>query len=216
MYGPKGASVASGIGERISGMPVRELAHYVKSWNPYEASLGLAAINSVLNSPEQVEKMYGRPLSTQGQVSAFIHYAELVRGKKVAVVGRFPDLDTLTDICQLTVLERNPGPDDLPDPACEYILPEQDFVFITATTITNKTMPRLLQLSRNASVFLVGPSTPFAPLLFNHGINTLAGTVVLDPESVWSAAQEGAARSVFDHGAQMVKVSRADYEGVEG
>jgi uncharacterized protein (DUF4213/DUF364 family) len=216
MYGPKGASVASGIGERISGMSVRELAHYVKSWNPYEASLGLAAINSVLNSPERVEKMYGRPLSTQGQVSAFIHYAELVRGKKVAVVGRFPDLDTLTDICQLTVLERNPGPNDLPDPACEYVLPEQDFVFITATTITNKTMPRLLQLSRSASVFLVGPSTPFTPLLFNHGINTLAGTVVLDPESVWSAAQEGAARSVFDHGAQMVKVSRADYEGVEG
>jgi uncharacterized protein (DUF4213/DUF364 family) len=125
-------------------------------------------------------------------------------------------LDTLTDICQLTVLERNPGPNDLPDPACEYVLPEQDFVFITATTITNKTMPRLLQLSRSASVFLVGPSTPFTPLLFNHGINTLAGTVVLDPESVWSAAQEGAARSVFDHGAQMVKVSRADYEGVEG
>jgi uncharacterized protein len=216
MYGPKGASVAAGIGERISGMPVRELAQYVKSWNPYESSLGLAAINSVLNSPEQVEKLYGRPLAMQGQVSAFVHYAKLVRGKKVAVIGRFPDLDTLTDICTLTVLERNPGPDDLPDPACEYVLPEQDFVFITATTITNKTMPRLLQLSRNASVFLVGPSTPFTPLLFNHGINTLAGTVVLDPDSVWHAAQEGAARSVFDHGAQMVKVSLNDYKGIKG
>jgi uncharacterized protein (DUF4213/DUF364 family) len=215
MYGPKGASVAAGIGERISGMPVRELAQYVKSWNPYEASLGLAAINSVLNSPEQVEKMYGRPLSMQGQVSAFVHYAEIVRGKKVAVIGRFPDLDTFTNVCQLTVLERNPGPDDLPDPACEYVLPEQDFVFITATTLTNKTMPRLLQLSRKASVFLVGPSTPFAPLLFNHGIDTLAGTVVLNPESVWAAAQEGAARSVFDHGAQMVKVSLNDYKGVK-
>jgi uncharacterized protein (DUF4213/DUF364 family) len=103
----------------------------------------------------------------------------------------------------------------LPDPACEYVLPEQDFVFITATTLTNKTMPRLLQLSRKASVFLVGPSTPFAPLLFNHGIDTLAGTVVLNPESVWAAAQEGAARSVFNHGAQMVKVSLNDYKGVK-
>ena len=91
------------------GMPVSELAQYVKSWNPYEASLGLAAINSVLNSPEQVAKLYGRPLSTQGQVSAFVHYAEMVRGKKVAVVGRFPDLNVLTDVCRLTVLERNPG-----------------------------------------------------------------------------------------------------------
>lgn len=213
MVGPKGASVAAGIGERIAGMPVRELAQYVKSWNPYEASMGLAAINSVLNSPEQVATLYGRPLSTQGQVSAFAYYAEMVRGKNVAVVGRFPDLGVLSGVCRLTVLERNPGEDDLPDPACEYVLPEQDYVFITATTIINKTMPRLLELSRNALVFLVGPSTPFAPLLFNHGVDTLAGTVVIDPESVWQAAQEGAARSVFDHGAQMVKVSKKDWAG---
>ena len=70
-------------------------------------------------------------------------------------------------------------------------------------------------MSRNASVFLVGPSTPFAPLLFNHGIHTLAGTVVVEPESVWRPAQEGAARSVFDHGAQMVKVSKQDWDGVK-
>lgn len=216
MYGPKGASVTARIGERIAGMPVSELAQFVKSWNPYEASFGLAAINSVLNSPEQVARLYGSPLSTQGQVSAFVHYAEMVRDKKVAVVGRFPDLNVLTDVCRLTVLERNPGDDDLPDPACEYILPEQDYVFITATSIINKTMPRLLELSRNASVFLVGPSTPFAPLLFSHGIDTLAGTVVIEPGSVLQAAQEGAARSVFDHGAQMVKVSRKDWEGAKG
>ena len=38
---------------------MRELAQYVKSWNPYEASLGLAAINSALNSPEQVRNSAG-------------------------------------------------------------------------------------------------------------------------------------------------------------
>jgi hypothetical protein len=211
MYGPQGASVIAGIGERIAGMSVRELAGYVKSWNPYEASLGLAAVNSVHNSPEKVEKLFGRPLSSQGQVSAFVYYSEMVRDKKVAVIGRFPDLDVLEGVCRLTVLERIPGPGDLPDPACEYVLPEQDYVFVTATALTNKTFPRLLELSRNAAVFLVGPSTPFASLLYDRGIHTLAGTVVLEPESVWQAAQEGAARSVFEHGAQMVKVSREDW-----
>ena len=211
MNGPQGASVISGIGKRIQGMPLRDLARFVKSWNPYEASLGMAAINSAYNSPGKVEKMFGRPLSEQGQVSAFVHYSELVRGRKVAVVGRFPDLEVMNGICALTVLERVPGPDDLPDPACEYVLPEQDYVFITATAVINKTLPRLLELSRNATVFLVGPSTPFAPLLFQHGIHTLAGTVVLEPDSVWRAAQEGAARSVFEYGAQMVKVSREDF-----
>jgi uncharacterized protein (DUF4213/DUF364 family) len=215
-YGPTGASVAAGIGERIAGMSLRKLAEYVKSWNPYEASLGMAAINSALNTPERVAKLYGRPLSTQGKVSAFIYYSKRVRGKKVAVIGRFPDLDALTGVCQLTVLERTPGPDDLPDPACEYVLPEQDYVFITATAIINKTFPRLLELSRNACVLIVGPSTPFAPLLFSHGVHTLAGTVVIEPEPVWRAAQEGAARAIFDRGAQMVKVSRKDWEGAKG
>jgi uncharacterized protein (DUF4213/DUF364 family) len=215
MQGAQRASVIAGIGERIAGMPVRELAPYVKSWNPYEASVGLAAINSVHNSPEQVEKLSGRPLSAQGQVSAFVSYSKIVQGKKAAVIGRFPDLDVMKEVCQLTVLERVPGPEDLPDPACEYVLPDQDYVFITATAMINKTLPRLLELSRNASVFLVGPSTPFAPLLFSHGIDTLAGTVVLDPASVWKAAQEGGARRVFEHGAQMVKVSREDWQQSE-
>jgi uncharacterized protein (DUF4213/DUF364 family) len=212
MYGPQGASVISGIGERIEGMSVRELARYIKSWNPYEASLGMAAINAAHNSPENVRKLIGRPLEEQENVSAFVYYSELVRGKKVAVVGRFPDLDVMRGICELKVLERIPGPDDLPDPACEYILPGQDYVFITATSLINKTFPRLLELSRNSAVFLVGPSTPFAPLLYNHGIHTLAGTVVLEPDSVWRAAQEGAARRVFDHGAQMLKVSREEWQ----
>jgi uncharacterized protein len=216
MYGAQGASVISKIGKQIAGMPVRKLAEYIKSWNPYEASLGLAAINSVHNSPEHVTQMFGRPLSSQGQVSAFAYHAGVVRGKRVAVVGRFPDLDTLSGICRLTVLERLPGPGDLPDPACEYVLPDQDYVFITATALINKTLPRLLELSRRACVFLVGPSTPFTPLLFGHGIDTLAGTVVLEPESVWRAAQEGAARTVYEHGAQMVKVSRRDWEESSG
>jgi uncharacterized protein len=211
-HGKQGGSVIAGIGTRIAGMSVRKVAGYVKSWNPYEAALGLAAINSVFNSPEQVEKMSGCPVSSQPQVSAFIHYAELVAGKKVAVIGHFPDLDELRPLCQLSILERNPGEGDIPDPACEYVLPSQDYVFITATALTNKTLPRLLQLSRNAETFLVGPSTPFFPALFSHGIGTLAGTVVVDPDSVRQAAQEGAARAVFDHGARMTKVSKAEWE----
>jgi hypothetical protein len=42
-YGKQGGSIIAGIGNRIAGMSVRKLAEYVKSWNPYEAALGLAA-----------------------------------------------------------------------------------------------------------------------------------------------------------------------------
>jgi uncharacterized protein (DUF4213/DUF364 family) len=211
-HGPKGTSIVSGIGERITGMPLHKLAEFVKSWNPYEATLGLAAVNAALNSPEQFMSMSGHPASDQAQISAFEYYADMLRDKKVAVVGRFPDLQLLNEVCRLSVLERVPGPDDLPDAACEYILPDQDYVFITASALINKTLPRLLEISRNAHVFLVGPSTPFFPGLFKYGIDTLAGTVVMEPESVQRAVQEGAARTVFDHGAQMVEVSKKEWQ----
>jgi len=211
-YGKQGGAIISGIGGKIAGMPVHTLAEFVKSWNPYEASLGLAAINSAFNSAEQVGRLSGHPVTEQPQISAFLYYGEMVRGKNVAVIGHFPDLDELEKLCHLTILERNPGEGDLPDPACEYVLPAQDFVFITATALINKTLPRLLELSSRAQTFLVGPSTPFAPLLFDHGIQTLAGTVVVEPSGVWQAAQEGAARGVFDCGARMAKVSREEWK----
>ena len=209
--GARGGAAVVGVGERIIGVPVRTLAELVKSWDPYEAALGLAAINSAFNSPEQVEALLGRRPVGEERSSAFGFYADTLRGKKVAVIGRFPDLKPLAELCKLTVLERRPGADDLPDAACEYVLPAQDYVFITATTLINKTLPRLLELSRSAFTVLVGPSTPLAPLLFDHGIDGLAGTVVAEPASLWRAVQVGAARNVFDHGAQMVKVSKDEW-----
>lgn len=201
---------------RIRGMSLRELASYVKSWENYEAALGLAAINSVLNAPDQVEALCGRPLVSQPQANAFTSYQDEVRGKKVAVIGHFPNLEPLAQVCQLTVLERRPGPGDLPDPACEFVLPEQDYVFITATTLVNKTLPRLLELSRQARVILVGPSTPLAPILFEHGIDTLAGTVVMEPERLRRAVEEGATLQIFEQGAWMVKLTREEVEGIKG
>ncbi|MGI9862499.1 DUF364 domain-containing protein [Moorella naiadis] len=199
---------------KIKGMPVRELAVHIKSWNNFEAALGLAAINSVLNTPEQVESLCGRPLSSQPQVSAFTYFQEQVKGKKVTIIGHFPDLEPLARNCRLTILERRPGPGDLPDPACEYILPVQDYVFITATTLINKTFPRLVELSRQARVILVGPSTPMTPALFHYGIDTLAGTVVMEPELIRRVVQEGGCLEIFKGGGRMVQVSRD--EGLAG
>ncbi len=206
---PFDRSAAPEVVGRIAGRRVRELAEMVKSWDSAEASVGLAAINSVINSREQVERMSGVPLEQHPDVPAFEHYAPMVRGKKVAVVGHFPGLEHLQAVSHVSVLERHPQEGDYPDPACEYILPEQDFVFISSTAIINKTLPRLLELSRGALVVLLGPSTPLTPFLFEHGVACLAGTVVVDEASAWRAASEGASREVFSHGARMVHIESA-------
>jgi uncharacterized protein (DUF4213/DUF364 family) len=131
-----------------------------------------------------------------------------LRGKRVAVIGHFQNLELLSGICELSILERKPSHGDLPDPACEYILPEQDVVIMTATTLINKTMPRLLALSRKARVVVAGPSTPLHPLMFEHGIDLLGGLIVEDEASVWRAVGEGGREALFTQGGRMVKVSR--------
>lgn len=193
---------------KIAGMKVRELAAWIKSWNWYEAAMGLAAINSALNAQEAMLKNCGMSLDEMPDQDVFTCMRDELRGKRVAVVGHFHNLERISDICELTILERKPVPGDMPDPACEYILSEQDVVIMTATTLINKTMPRLLALSRKARVVVAGPSTPMHPLMFEYGVEQLGGLVVEDSASVWRAVAEGGREALFTQGGRMVKVSR--------
>lgn len=189
----------------LTGRPTRALAALATSWNPLEATLGVAALNSYYNAPEVFARTWEATLDDQPAGNAFEHYRDRLQGKKVAVIGHFPGLEDLAAHCELTILERRPQGGDLPDPAGEFILPQQDAVFITGTTLINKTMPRLLELAAGRFIVLVGPSTPLTPLLFAHGISALAGTVVTDEAAVWRHVAEGGDRTVFAHGACMVK-----------
>jgi uncharacterized protein (DUF4213/DUF364 family) len=192
---------------KIAGMKARELAGWIKSWNWYEAAMGLAAINSALNAQSAVVNNCGTWLDETKTQDVFTCLHNELRGKRVAVVGHFHNLERLSAVCELTILERKPMQGDMPDPACEYILSEQDVVIMTATTLINKTMPRLLELSRNARVVVAGPSTPLHPLMFDHGIELLGGLIVDDEASLWRAVAEGGREALFTQGGRMVKVS---------
>jgi hypothetical protein len=192
----------------FAGMKTRDLARWVKSWNFHEAALGLAAINSALNAPEVAERNCGGWLDRTANVDIFDYLLDELRGKRVAVVGHFFELERLAAVCDLTILERRPQPGDVPDPACEYLLADQDVVIITATTLINKTLPRLLQLSRRARVVIAGPSTPLTPVMFDHGIDMLGGLLVENEDRLWKVVQQGGMREIFEQGGRMVKVSR--------
>lgn len=204
---PREGSLNFDFTGKVIGSSVRSVAQLIKSWNFYEAAMGLAAINSVLNTPKLLKEKLCVSMEKQPAEQVFMHMKEQLRGKKVAVIGHFRELELLEPVCQLSILERMPISGDYPDPACEYILPHQDYVFITATTLINKTLPRLLELSRKAYVVLVGPSTPLTPVMFNYGIDMLAGTAVLDSRRVWNLIQEGDRREFFESGGRMVKVT---------
>lgn len=208
---PQGLDESSLPGS-VAGTALPTAARWIMSWNYYEAAIGCAVLNAIHNQPERIEEMTGRPLADFAVRGAalFESVAERFAGRKVAVVGHFPALKRVADACDLTVLERVPGRGDTPDPACEFLLAEQDCVCITGTAVTNKTLPRLLQLSRSAFTVLVGPSVPLSPVWFEHGVDLLAGAVITDPQGVYRCVREGAHRRAFREGLTTVQIAAAD------
>ena len=67
--------------------------------------------------------------------AVFEYIAQRLAGARVAVVGRFPTLEPIIDVCDVTTLERQPTGGDLPDPASEFLLAEQDCVCIAGTQL---------------------------------------------------------------------------------
>ncbi len=127
---------------------------------------------------------------------------------RVTVVGHFPHVDRIAEYADLTVLERNCRDGlDTPDPACEYVLPKTDFAFITGVTIINKTAPRLLDLTKNATTVFVGPSVVMTPFLFDWGVEMLAGSIVGDIEKLRFAVKNGAGQ-LFGEALQMASLVR--------
>lgn len=175
----------------VIGTSLRDVAALVKSWDLRLASLGTAALTCALNTESRLQPLK-HEIPPPG-VSTFGLRADRMAGKRVGVIGRFPDLQAHAERCELTVLERNPGEYDLPDPACEYVLADQDEVFITGTTVTNKTLPRLLQLCSSARVTLVGPSVPLAPEVYGDCVAEVGGALVASPSGVRAATELGGA-----------------------
>lgn len=167
------------------GRPLKEVAQCIKSWNLIEASVGAAAINAYYNSPETAagnNVVFSNAKHFDDRMNdPFITYQQVVRDKNVAVVGHFPYIDALfAPVCNMSIFEVDPTDGEYPYSAIEYLLPEQDFVFITCGSLVNKTLPRILELSKNSKNILVGPATPMAPVLFKFGVDDLSGFVIKD------------------------------------
>lgn len=80
-------------------------------------------------------------------------------------------------------MEWEPEDGDYPIAACEYLLPQCDYVYLTNVCILEKTLPRMLELSKDAErITMVGPGTPLAPALFNYGIEDLSGFMIKDQQ----------------------------------
>ena len=111
---------------------------------------------------------------------------------------------------ELVVIERNPRPGDLPAAAAEDVIPQAGVVAITGTTWINQSLEELLALcSPQAHVILLGPSTPLSPILFDHGVDLLCGSIVEKIDPVKRVVlQGGNFRQVHRAGVKLVTISK--------
>ncbi|HHP51639.1 MAG TPA: hypothetical protein ENM97_07900 [Moorella mulderi] len=179
----------------------RELCPYVFSPSPLEASVGMAAINSLLEIDE----------GELQEINAEDIIAEHGRNRNVVIVGHFPFVERIRNIAQnLWVLEKNPQAGDLPAEAAEEVIPQADVVAITGTALINGTLEGLLQLcSQKSLVMVLGPTTPLSPVLFDHGVHVVSGTRVTDPEWVLKAISQGVVfKQLKGRGVRLLTMSR--------
>jgi uncharacterized protein len=199
---PGSASRVLSFPGTVAGRGTREVAAWLKSWDPFEATVGLAAANATINTSANRLMMHATRLTgaAPANLAVFEYFRPRLERRKVVIIGRYPGLDTVLEGLDVTVLERQPGNGDLPDPAAEYLLPQADWVFMTATTLINKTFPRLSELAAEAVTVLMGPSTPWLDGFADHGIDFLAGVVPVDIGKAFTIASEGGGTRLFGEG----------------
>lgn len=184
----------------LVGRPLSELAFMLHHEEPAERVLGLLAVNAVVNGPHNPALARAERLAADAppHLSVFAHYTAKVRGARVVVIGRYPGLETLWRNVAYTCVERKPYPDTVPTGHAASHLRGADFVFITASSLANHTLPELLVHTQGAHVVLMGPSTPWLPELGELGVSALAGVSVEDPAALWAVVSEGGGTRLFE------------------
>jgi uncharacterized protein (DUF4213/DUF364 family) len=184
----------------LAGRRADDLVPWIRSFDPCEATVGTAVINAVVNHEGNALLSTAQPLANAAppHLRVFANFTTEIKAARVVVVGKYPGLEELWCERSYTCIERRAAPGTLPDTAAEYVLPRADWVFLTGSAIANKTLPRLLELSRSATTVLMGPSVPWLQDWVDFGVDYLAGVVVRDVERLWQVAAEGGGTRIFE------------------
>ena len=161
-----------------------ELVDLGRSESLLEASVGMAAINALLEVDE----------GGCTEVNASDIIIREGTGRRVAIVGHFPFIAEVREaVDKLWILELRPQAGDLPAGSAAEVIPQADVVAITGTALINHTLGGLVSLCRpDAYVIVLGGSTPLSPVLFPYGVNAVAGTKVVSIPVVLRAVSQGA------------------------
>jgi len=176
---------------KLAGRSVSELLPWLKLKDETACAVGLATVNALIESPEK---------AVESDISALLPVTDT---DTVGMIGYFgPLVKPLKEgVRAMHIFERKPDPgyEILPESATKDLLPECQVVIMTATTLLNRTIDGLLDLSKNArEIAILGPSTPFIPEVFaQRGVTMLSGLQVVDPGKILQIVSEGGGTRQF-------------------
>jgi uncharacterized protein (DUF4213/DUF364 family) len=168
----------------LLGLSALELTDMAFSESILEAAIGMAAINSLIEIDE----------SKCSELNARELIIEKGMDRNIVIIGHFPFIPRLREIAgNLWVIEKNPMPGDYTEESAEEFLPEADVLAITGTAITNHSIEDLLKLKKESAFTIVlGDSAVLSPVLFDYGIDAVAGTEVIDKDLALKCVSQGA------------------------
>ena len=167
---------------KLESLPMNVLINFLNSNILLKASIGLAALNSLIDPPENY---------STGNAFELIY--SKAAGKNLGIIGHFHFVNRFKDaVKNCWVFEKSPHEDDLPADKINEYLPKCDVVVITGQTIINNTLSDILSFSKKAFKILLGPSSPLSPVLFDYGIDVVAGTKILNEKKVNRFIRQGA------------------------
>lgn len=180
---PHGHSLIRWAGDLIEHDAL-ELAGLLRARSPMEAALGMAAVNALLEVDEAL-------LTDQNASEEIIRRG---KGKRVVIAGHFPFIPKARRaVGHLDVLELDPGPGEISFTAAAEVIPQADVVAITGTSLVNRTFDDLIRHCRSdAFVLMLGPTSPLSPVLFDYGVDLVAGTQIVNPVAALTVAGQGA------------------------
>jgi uncharacterized protein (DUF4213/DUF364 family) len=196
-HGPEAVVQNAGA---LCGRGSLEIVELARSTSLIERSIGLATINAlVAPRPEDCVDLNAEEV-----------IARHGKDRNVVIVGSFPFVPRLRQrVGELAVLDMRQGSGGLPAEAAGEVVPHADVLAVTATSLLNGTFDGLMALRKpGAHVVMLGPSTPLSPVLFDHGVQLLSGSVVENIDPVLMAVSQGANfRQVHPRGVRLVTMS---------
>jgi len=184
----------------LAGRHSSELVSLLPSDDPIEAAVGLACANALVNVED--------PRLKTGDV---LKHLDLQPDDHVGMVGHFgPLVEIIRErVRALTVFERVGQVSGIIRPAdeAETTLPRCQVAIITATSIINHSIDKLLEAAAECrEVVILGASTPLLPEIFFMGrVTLLSGVVVREPRELLRIVSEGGGMRYF--GPHIRKVS---------